>query len=162
MPGRGAVVGFNGPVSDRREVRPEHLLRAVLDDAAVREVRADLGVAATDVLTTLERRRLEATDAFDLESLHEIGVGVDTVVRVLNPPFDGEADWEGRVLTREAQEVCVAALAESVRGERGVTSGHVLLGLLRSRDRLVARTLREHGLRLRQTRVVVAHRGRRS
>ena len=149
-------------MSDRREVRPEHLLRAVLDDVAVREVLAELGVAAADVLTTLEHRRLEAVDALDLEDLHALGIDVETVVTVLNPPFDGEADWQGRVLTRSAQEVCVAALAESARGDRGVTSGHVLLGLLRSRDPLVSGTLRAHGLRLRPTRVVVARRGRRS
>ncbi|MFC5175923.1 Clp protease N-terminal domain-containing protein [Nocardioides taihuensis] len=149
-------------MSDRREVRPEHLLRAVLDDVAVREVLAELGVAATDVLTTLEHKRLAATRAFDVESLHELGIDVATVMTVLNPPYDAEADWQGRVLSRGAQEVCVAALAESVHSDRGVTSGHLLLGLLRSRDRLVAGTLREHGLRLRPARVVVAHRGRRS
>jgi hypothetical protein len=148
---------------DRREVRPEHLLRAVLDDALVGDVLTALGTSATAVRSTLEHRSLEAVDDLDDEVLYSLGIDVETVLVVLNPPHDGEPDWQGRTLSSEARDVLVKALVESSRSTAPrVHAGHVLLGLVSCRDPVVAGTLGDHGIRARPTREQVELWGRRA
>ncbi|QCW50086.1 hypothetical protein FE634_06110 [Nocardioides dongxiaopingii] len=149
-------------MTDRRDVHPHHLLRAVLADRAAREVLAVVGVAADDLLLTLDGLWLAASDTIDVEEVQARGIDVATVLAVVNPPFDGEPDWGGRRVTEATRDVLVRSLAMRRTGGRPVTSGHLLLGLLASRDRLVAGTFRAHGLRLRDVRPVVDRFGRRA
>ena len=151
------------PDRDRREVRPDHLLRAVLDDPLVVEVLDQLGAQAPAVRETLEHRWLESLDDVDAEALFALGIDIDNVLEVLNPPYDAEPDWHGRLLTPAARDVLVSALVEfsATRGPR-IHAGHVLLGLLRSHDALVAGTFRTHQVRLRPARALVAEWGRRA
>ena len=102
---------------DRREVRPEHLLRAVLDDALVDQVLTGLGTSGTAVRTTLEHRMLETVDDIGDEVLFALGIDIETVLVVLNPPYD-EPDWRGRTLSPAARDVLVKALVESSRSKR--------------------------------------------
>ena len=117
---------------DRREVRPDHLLRAALDDV-------------------------------DAEALFSLGIELDNVLEVLNPPYDAEPDWHGRLLSPAARDVLLSALVEysATRGPR-IHAGHLLLGLLRSHDPLVTATFRTHHVRLRPARALVAEWGRRA
>ncbi|WP_134764792.1 Clp protease N-terminal domain-containing protein [Nocardioides sp. 1609] len=150
-------------MTDRRDVHPHHLLRAVLADRPAREVLAAVGVAADDVLLTLDGLWLAASDTIDVEEVQARGIDVATVLAVVNPPFEGEPDWGGRRVTDATRDVLVRSLAmRRAGGARPVTSGHLLLGLLASRDRLVSGTFRAHGLRLRDVRPVVDRLGRRA
>jgi hypothetical protein len=151
------------PDHDRREVRPDHLLRAVLDDGLVVDVLGHLGAPAAAVRATLEHRWLETLDDVDAEAVFALGIDLDNVLEVLNPPYDAEPDWHGRLLSPAAQDVLLSALREysAIRGPH-IHAGHVLLGLLRSHDQLVAATFRAHRVRLRPTRALVAERGRRA
>ncbi len=147
---------------DRREVRPEHLLRAVLDDALVDQVLTGLGTSGTAVRTTLEHRMLETVDDIGDEVLFALGIDIETVLVVLNPPYD-EPDWRGRTLSPAARDVLVKALVESSRSSAPrVHAGHVLLGLLGSHDPVVVGTLRDHGVRPKPTREQVELWGRRA
>jgi hypothetical protein len=148
---------------DRREVRPHHLLRAVLDDRLVGDVLARLGAPTETLRATLEHRWLDTVDDVDGETLFALGIDLEIVLEVLNPPFDREPDWRGRTLSDEARTVLVSALVErTTTGSPSVHAGHVLLGLLRSHDPVVAGTFREHGVRLRDARPLVATWGRRA
>ena len=136
----------------------------MLDDALVGQVLDGLGTSARSVRATLEHRMLASMDDIDVETLFSLGIDVATVLEVLNPPFEEEPDWRGRTLSPEGRDVLVKALVESA-GENGgvrVHAGHVLLGLLSSHDPVVAGTLREHGVRMRPTRALVAQWGRRA
>ena len=124
---------------DRREIRPDHLLRAVLDDKLVGDVLTHLGTPPTTLRATLEHRWLDTVD-----------------------DLDGEPDWRGRHLSDPARAVLVSALVERTNTDsQKVHAGHLLLGLLHSRDPLVAGTFRQHGIRLRAARPLVAAWGRR-
>ena len=148
---------------DRREVRPEHLLRAVLDDKLVGLVLTGLGTTAAGVRQTLEHRCLATVDAIGDEELFALGIDLETVLVVLNPPYDGEPDWHGRTMSSEGRDVLVRALVESSGSQAPrVHAGHVLLGLLRSHDPVVAGTFRDHGIRLKRTREQVELWGRRT
>jgi hypothetical protein len=151
------------PDHDRREVRPDHLLRAVLDDALVVDVLDQLGAPAREVRATLEHRWLDTLDDVDAEVVFSLGIDLDNVLEVLNPPYDDEADWHGRLLSPAAQDVLLRALVEysSARGPH-IHAGHVLLGLLHSHDPLVAATFRTHRVRLRPARALVTEWGHRA
>jgi hypothetical protein len=148
---------------DRREVRPDHLLRAALDDGLVVDVLDALGAPAPAVRATLEHRWLETLDDVDAEALFSLGIELDNVLEVLNPPYDAEPDWHGRLLSPAARDVLLSALVEysAIRGPR-IHAGHLLLGLLRSHDALVTATFRTHHVRLRPARALVAEWGRRA
>jgi Clp amino terminal domain, pathogenicity island component len=147
---------------DRREIRPDHLLRAVLDDKLVGEVLTHLGTPPTTLRATLEHRWLDTVDDVDSEALFALGIDLPTVLEVINPPFDAEPDWRGRHLSDPARAVLVSTLVERTNTDsQRVHAGHLLLGLLHSRDPLVAGTFRQHGIRLRAARPLVAAWGRR-
>ena len=140
---------------DRREVRPEHLLRAVLDDGQVGHALVACGTTPQAMRATLEHRWLATVDDIDVETLFELGIDVETVLVALNPPFDDEPDWQGRTLSPEARDVLVKALVESSGSGRRVHAGHVLLGLMHSRDPVLIGTFREHGVRAKAVRELV-------
>lgn len=143
-------------MSDRLDVHPHHLLRALLDDRVVRDVLAELGADPDEVRVTLDRAWLGAADTIDPEEIASVGIDVATVLRAVNPPFDDPPDWGGRRLTDATRELLVRAL-----GVRAATHGstvapaHLLLALLSSKDRILAVTFRAHGLTARAARPVV-------
>lgn len=148
---------------DRREIRPDHLLRAILDDRLVGDVLERLGTPSATLRATLERRWLDTVDDLDSETLFAFGIDVQIVLEVLNPPYDGEPDWRGRRLSDPARSVLVSTLLEGqTTGSPSVHAGHVLLGLLHSHDAVVAGTFRQHGIRLRAARPLVEAWGRRA
>ena len=150
-------------MADRHDVHPHHLLRAVLADRLVREVLAETGADADALLLTLDRLWLEASDTIEVEEIEARGIDVATVLTAINPPFDREADWGGRRLTDATRDVLVRSLGvRAVNHGATMTSGHLLLGLLGSKDRLVAGTFRAHGVQLRAVRPVVERRSRRA
>lgn len=150
-------------VTDRRDVHPHHLLRAVLADPPAREVLAELGVPASDLLLTLDGLWLAASDTIEVEEIEARGIDVEVVLSALNPPFDGEADWGGRRLSDPTRAVLVRALAlRGLAQGRPVTSRHLLLALMTSRDRLVTDAFAAHRLRYRDARRVADRLGRRS
>lgn len=150
-------------MADRRDVHPHHLLRAVLADVEVREVLALVGANPDQLMLTLDRWWLEASDTIEVEEVEARGIDVATVLTVINPPFGDGADWGGRRLSPATREVLVRALgARSLHHGGATTSGHLLLALLQSKDRLVAGTFREHGVHARAVRPVVERRGRRA
>ncbi len=150
-------------MTSRRDVQPHHLLRALLADRFVRDVCAELGVDPDLVRLSLDRRWLDAADTIDVEEVEARGIDVPTLLAAVNPPFDEQPDWQGRRLTPRSRDVLVLALREraTVSGHR-THSGHVLLGLMASRDPIVAGTFADHDLRLRQVRPVVQRLGRRA
>ena len=150
-------------MTDRRDVHPHHLLRAVLGDRVVREVLDELGVDPDEVLVTLDREWLDASDTIEFEEIEAVGIDLTTVLTAINPPFDGPPDWGGRRPTDATRELLVRSLG--VRGALHaprVGSGHVLLALMSGRDRIVAATFRAHGLRARTARPVVERLTRRA
>ncbi|GAA5144332.1 hypothetical protein GCM10023340_11990 [Nocardioides marinquilinus] len=149
-------------MTDRHDVHPHHLLRAVLADADVRLVLASLGADADDLRLTLDHLWLAASDTIDVEEVSALGIELGTVLAVLNPPHDAPPDWGGRRFATTTRDVLVAALANRALQRDARTSGpDVLVALAGSKDRLVAGTFAAHGLRARDVRRHVERWGRR-
>ena len=150
------------PVADRRDVHPHHLLRAVLADRMVRDVLTAVGADADELLVSLDRRWLAASDTIEVEEIEAVGIDLATVLVAVNPPFDAPPDWGGRTITEPTRELLVRALGlRGVLHGPSVGPGHLLLALMSSRDGIVAGTFRDHGLHARTVRPVVERWGRR-
>lgn len=150
-------------MTDRRDVHPHHLLRAVLTDRDVREILLELGAEPDEVLLTLDREWLGAADTIEPEEVAMLGIDLATVLTALNPPYDAPPDWRGRQVTDATRELLVRSLAARGATHGGaVEGGHVLLALLSSRDHIVAATFRAHGLSPRTARGAVERRYRRA
>lgn len=150
-------------VTDRRDVHPHHLLRAVLGDRQVRDILRELEIDADEVRLTLDQHWLDAADTIHVEEIEAVGIDLPMVLAAVNPPFDDPPDWGGRRLTEATRDLLVRALAvrEPTQGSR-VGSGHLLLSLMSSKDPLVSATLRDHGLHGRAVRGVVERWSRRA
>lgn len=150
-------------MADRHEVHPHHLLRAVLTDAQARDVVTTLGADPDEVLLTLDRLWLAASDTIEIEEIEARGIELHTVLAAINPPFDEQPDWGGRRLAAPSRDLLVRALAARGIGHGPRTgSGHLLLALMGSKDRLLAATFREHALHARDARALVERWGRRA
>ncbi|MBF6254743.1 Clp protease N-terminal domain-containing protein [Nocardia farcinica] len=133
--------------SPRIEV--EHLLLGLLDqgEPGLRELLAEAGLTRDGVRRTL------AADAAgdplgpeDAAALRSIGIDLDAVRETLAAEFGEDAldraapepqrwRWTGGHIpfTKEAKKVLELALREALaRKDRGIESGHVLLGILRA------------------------------
>jgi hypothetical protein len=150
-------------VTSRSDVQPHHVLRALLADRFVRDVLTHLGTDPDQARITLDRRWLDAAETIDVEEVEARGIDVATLLEAVNPPFDEQPDWRGRRPTPRTRDILVLALREraAVSGSR-THSGHLLLGVMASRDPIVSGTFAEHDLRLRQVRPVVQKWGRRA
>lgn len=148
---------------DRRDVHPHHLLRAVLGDRVVRDVLVEIGADPDEVRVTLDREWLAASDTIELEEIAAVGIDLVTVLAAINPPFDAPPDWGGRHVTDVTRELLVRALGVRgvLHGSR-VTSSHLLLALMTSKDHIVSATFRAHGLHGRAARSVVERWSRRA
>lgn len=135
------------------EVRPEHLLRAVLDDEDCPAVRvlADAGAPAGRVREELDRHRLQyvdGLDADDAEALQVLGIDLDEVVRRIDRNLGGAvAGRRAPRFAKESKKVLELALREAIALRHGsIGSEHLLLGLVRSGDRIVLDTLAAVGV----------------
>jgi ATP-dependent Clp protease ATP-binding subunit ClpA len=145
----GATVHAQQATAD--QVRPEHMLAALLDDddsLAVRVV-ADCGVSVAQVRETLARHRARYVDGLDdddADALAAIGIDLDEVVRRIDRHLVGRPSRRPR-FSREAKKVLELSLREAVALRHNyIGTEHLLLGLARSEDRVVTDTLVGCGL----------------
>ena len=131
------------------EIRPEHLLMALLDDEdclAARVVES-LGVPAARLREELDARRLQYVDGLDrddAEALKAIGIDLDEVVRRIDRNLGGVAPRrrERPRFSRAAKKALELALREALAlRHSSIGTEHLLLGLARCDDRVVADTL---------------------
>lgn len=130
------------------ETRPEHLFAALLADEGCVAVRvlADAGAPLVRLRTELDRLRrqyVDGLDADDADALREIGIDLDEVVRRIEAHLGGAVPATGRPrLSRSSKQVLQLALRETVALHHGhLGTEHLLLGLVRSGDRVVLDTL---------------------
>jgi ATP-dependent Clp protease ATP-binding subunit ClpA len=137
------------------EVRPEHLLMALLDQQGCLAVRLleDQGIASRRLRASLDRLRLAYVDGLDQEdadALRAIGIDLDEVVRRIERNLVGlhPARRPGKPrYSRAAKKVLELALREAVAlRHHYIGTEHLLLGLARSGDRVVTDALSECGV----------------
>ncbi|MGH3508679.1 MAG: Clp protease N-terminal domain-containing protein [Nocardioidaceae bacterium] len=136
------------------EVRPEHLMMALLDDetSLAVQVLAGLGAPAASLRTALESQRrkyVDGLDEDDADALRVLGIDLDDVVRRIDQNLGGLAASPGgrTPFSRSAKKVLELALREALRLRHNyIGTEHLLLGLARSGDRVVAETLRTSGV----------------
>jgi ATP-dependent Clp protease ATP-binding subunit ClpA len=135
------------------EVRPEHVLAALLADETSLAVRvlADSGVPLDRIHAELDRRRMQyvdGLDADDAEALQAIGIDLDEVVRRIDQNLGGATSRPRRPrFARSSKKVLELALREAVALRHNyIGTEHLLLGLARSDDRVVSDTLTSVGV----------------
>jgi ATP-dependent Clp protease ATP-binding subunit ClpA len=139
--------------STASEVRPEHLLMALLDhrDCLAVRVLERLGTSAAAVRAALDRNRtryLDGLDADDATALAAIGIDLDEVVRRIDRHLGGLRRRHGRLrFSRAAKKVLELALREALALRHNyIGTEHLLLGLARCDDRVIKDTLADCGL----------------
>jgi len=135
------------------EVRPEHLLRALIDNDTCLAVRVldGLGAPAGSIAAELDRRRMQyvdGLDADDAEALQAIGIDLDEVVRRIDQNLGGSVSKPRRPrFSRGGRKVLELSLREAVALRHNyIGTEHLLLGLARCDDRVVSDTLAAVGL----------------
>ena len=130
------------------EVRPEHLLQAVLaDDGCLAcRVLADLGAPPAELRGALDRFRaqyVDGLDADDAEALRVLGIDLDEVVRRIDRNLGGAMPARGRPrFSRATKKALELALREAIALRHNyIGTEHLLLGLARGGDRVVLDTL---------------------
>jgi ATP-dependent Clp protease ATP-binding subunit ClpA len=131
------------------ETRPEHLLRALLDDedsTAVRVLEDAAGASAAALRDDLDRRRMryvDGLDADDADALAALGIDLDEVVRRIDRNLGGSSSRRGAPrYSRAAKKVLELALREAIALRHDyIGTEHLLLGLVREGDRVVRDTL---------------------
>src|SRR5664279_6080883 len=146
------------------EIRPEHLLMALLDQdgcLAVRVIEGQ-GVAVPDVRAALDRHRaqhVDGLDADDAEALAAIGIDLDEVVRRIDDNLGGlsaQPSRRGR-FSRGGRKVIELALREALALRHSyIGTEHLLLALARTDARVVADTFAACGLEQSRLRPAVA------
>ena len=151
--------------ADAAEVRPEHLLEAIVADEGCLAVRVvdRLGVPASQLRETLDRQRsqyVDGLDAEDAEALRVLGIDLDEVVRRIGRDLEGTRarSRKGRPrFSRAAKKALELSLREALALRHNyIGTEHLLLGLARCDDRVVADTLAACGLDRRSLRSAVA------
>jgi ATP-dependent Clp protease ATP-binding subunit ClpA len=144
------------------ETRPEHLLQALLDDRANLAVRvlAGLGAPVEQVRAELSHRRgqyVDGLDADDAEALAAIGIDLDEVVRRIDRQLGGPRRARRPRFSRGSKKVLELSLREAIALRHDyIGTEHLLLGLARCDDRLVADTLAACGVERATLRAAVA------
>ena len=151
------------------EVRPEHLLMALLgqDGCVAVRVLELLDVPAARLREELDRHRMHYVDGLDrddAEALAAIGIDLDEVVRRIDRNLGGLRGRTGRLrFSRGAKKVLELSLREAVALRHNyIGTEHLLLGLARCDDRVVADTLAGCGLSRPALRETVAEAARRA
>jgi len=134
------------------EVRPEHLLAALLDheDCLAARVLAGLGAPAAEVrrvLDGLRMRYVDGLDADDAEALQAIGIDLDEVVRRIDRNLGTPGSRRRPPFSRGSKKALQLALREAISLRHNyIGTEHLLLGLARQEDRVVADTLASFGI----------------
>jgi ATP-dependent Clp protease ATP-binding subunit ClpA len=156
----------------RPTIETEHLLLAMLTGSGpATDVLHEAGVELADVRATVTRLAEPAPallDAQDAEALRSVGIDVDAVLaRILEsfgpdalvPPVTTKRGWFGRRrrpagrFAPRTKKVLELSLREAIRLQHGeISSGHLLLGLLRDGNGLGVKVLTEAGVDLDQLR----------
>lgn len=154
----------------KQQIGEEHLLLAVLGDAAVRPV-LETSQALPDAPTLLaevqEARRRGGVSAAEAESLAALGIDVDDIVRRIESNLgEGALDDAGRIVSRRrrklsmskpARRALVSARRQAAdRGHRTVGADDLLLGLLHQRG-LAADVLGRRGITTGTARAALSH-----
>src|SRR5690242_1304192 len=142
-PARAAVEGAreHAVATTAGEVRPEHLLMALLDrpDCLAVRVLDGLGAPVDRVRASLDGHRMHYVDGLDeddVEALSAIGIDLDEVVRRIDRNLGGlggERSGPRRVrFSRDSRKVLELALREAVALRHNyIGTEHLLLGLAR-------------------------------
>jgi ATP-dependent Clp protease ATP-binding subunit ClpA len=135
------------------ETRPEHLLRALLDDESslAGRVLTAVGAPPQEVREVLERSRsqyVDGLDADDAEALRTIGIDLDEVVRRIDRNQGTARSRRGRPrFARSSKKALELALREAISLHHNyIGTEHLLLGLVRGGDRMVVDTLGSFGV----------------
>jgi len=131
-----------------RETRPEHLFGALLEDdtclAATVLVRA--GAPLEELQAELAKHTHQYADGLDdddAEALKVIGIDLAEVVRRIDQRLGGSGPGRGRPrFSRSSKKALELSLREALALRHNyIGTEHVLLGLVRVEDRVVADTL---------------------
>src|SRR3954469_9365903 len=152
------------------EIRPEHLLMSLLDQRGclALTVLDGLDVQPGELRAELDRRRLkyvDGLDADDAEALAAIGIDLDEVVRRIDRNLGGTSIRRNRQprFSRDSKKVLELALREALALRHNyIGTEHLLLGLVRGGDRVVADTIAAFDLDHRTLRTAVADAVRRA
>ena len=136
------------------EIRPEHLLMAVLDQQGCLAVSVltALGASPSQVRDELDRHRLRYVDGLDeddAEALRAIGIDLDEVVRRIDRNLGGLRPGSSRRprFSRGSKKTRQRALREALALRHNyIGTEHLLLGLARADDRVVSDTLASCGV----------------
>jgi len=143
-----AVVGGAFEVAEgagAADVRPEHLLTAILrdEDCLATRVLSDLGADPASTRADLERRGsryLDGLDDEDAEALATIGIDLDAVVRRVGD--EGRSRRRRPKISRTSKKALELSLREAVALRHNyIGTEHLLLGLVRGGDKVVLDTL---------------------
>jgi ATP-dependent Clp protease ATP-binding subunit ClpA len=145
------------------EVRPEHLLAALLDQDGTLAVTvlSDLGSPAErlrDLLGQHSGRYLDGLDEDDAQALKVFGIDLDAVVRRIDGSLASTTTRPRRPrFSRASKKTLELALREAINLRHNyIGTEHLLLGLVRCDDRVIADTMRTAGVDREQLRQVVA------
>lgn len=147
------------------QVRPEHLLRAVLaEDARTTALLGRLGTTPTALQEALDRGTTDYPDGLDADdaaALASIGIDLAEVTRKLGPDLAPPRRGAQPPFSRGTKKALELALREAINlGDRSIGGEHLLLGLARGGDRTVADALAACRLDLGTIRSAVVERGR--
>ena len=135
------------------EVRPEHLLQAVVSDESYLAARvlAEAGAPGPKVVAELVRLRaryVDGLDEDDAEALQAIGIDLDEVVRRIERNLGGTVPPRRKPrFARASKKALELALREAIALRHNyIGTEHLLLGLVRCDDRAVTQALAVFGI----------------
>jgi len=145
---RGVVVAQD---AEAAEVRPDHLLTALLADPESTAANAIGAEAVETVVAALAKQRARLADGLDgddVDALRVLGIDLDDVVRRMDELGERPRSRRRHLpFSRSAKKSLELALREAIRlGDKFIGSEHVLLGVVRSGDRTVLDALWAAGL----------------
>ncbi len=137
------------------EVRPEHLLSALLDQdgTLALTVLSDLGSPAgrlRDLLGQHSGKYLDGLDEDDAQALRVFGIDLDAVVRRIDEGVPSPTTRPKRPrFSRISKKALELSLREAISLRHPyIGTEHLLLGLVCCDDRVVSDTMREAGVDL--------------
>jgi len=133
------------------EVRPDHVLAALLVDEESNASRAVGTEAAAEVRAALDAQRerlADGLDGDDAEALAVLGIDLEDVVRRMDALGGRPPGKRGHLpFSRAAKKSLELSLREAIRlGDGFIGTEHLLLGIVRAGDRTVIDALWAAGL----------------